>query len=764
MKKALSRAHIALLLAPLLALILVITIVASAVAEFESQVAAILEIQDELTALECEGTYDDTNLDLHIWSTGSTSNAGASSSGGVSRSAEDVINGACAWAEAIAADDSFHYGYGQAAHHNGCYFCGTQKKSIKSGIVDYEKTYCCNPFVHAAFAHGGGEPTMLAICRQGSSYDFGTGKGSYHSSKLFKNLGRISASKLQKGDVLCTSRHVKLYLGDGRIAEAATTDDNKKGSSSWNNSIHIKSKVGSYDRVYRYIGPGGGTMEVIGESAGAEASSVSFSPVSEYTTLGEIGNKTGVRYSLRTPSGYSVAQSFAVVGGKFAVAYTTGPTPGTKGQVRLYNRSGGYIGSAAGNIYHANGSCSSAEGTLLVAGSMKSGHKSKAVEFSISDKKVDNKGSRSLPADASSIAYDKETQTYILSIGSSMVLYDTAGTKIRKIKRSMHGAYYQDIGAGCGYIFACHTKIKGGEGSGSNFVDVYNEATGEYCGSYHINYGELESADMIDGELVLLIHIKGSSKNYVQYTGVTASNVMLQSASIDIRVSAKKAKISNVWQISKNGITAGSETGALLATALVNRGRFYLNGRLFNAPITLKGTAIGGKISGSGWLEKRLESVASMSGEAGKATYVGVDDTDTEHSKKVLAQTGKWSNSRNPFYMGYGGLCELWCNDIYRAAGLPYSGACCAYIHGARQANRDGEIPKGALVFSGMKRDGTMYENGHRKSAYCDVCNHWAGHVAIYVGNGLIAGSQSPYLMSVDTWIDMFGYGGWSLK
>lgn len=158
MKKALSRAHIALLLAPLLALILVITIVASAVAEFESQVAAILEIQDELTALECEGTYDDTNLDLHIWSTGSTSNAGASSSGGVSRSAEDVINGACAWAVAIAADDSFHYGKKPNAQHNGCYFCDTQTLKggrAKTGVLDYEKSYCCNPFVHAAFAHGG---------------------------------------------------------------------------------------------------------------------------------------------------------------------------------------------------------------------------------------------------------------------------------------------------------------------------------------------------------------------------------------------------------------------------------------------------------------------------------------------------------------------------------------------------------------------------------------------------------------------------------
>lgn len=149
-------------------------------------------------------------------------------------------------------------------------------------------------------------------------------------------------------------------------------------------------------------------------------------------------------------------------------------------------------------------------------------------------------------------------------------------------------------------------------------------------------------------------------------------------------------------------------------------------------------------------------------GEEGKATYIGVDDTETVLSRAVIPQTRKWSNSRNPYYNGYGGLCELWCADTYKAAGRAYSGACCAYTHGARHAKKTGKVPKGALIFSGLKPDGSIYENGHRPAALCKVCGHYAGHVAIYQGNGRVVGSQIPYSMSVDAWIEIYGYGGWS--
>lgn len=162
------------------------------------------------------------------------------------------------WAKWIAADNDFHYGYGKHAHHNGCYFCGTQKLKKGHGIKNYEHTYCCNPFVGAAWAHGGGDATALKMCQSCNSWDFGTGKGSYHTSALFDNLGHPAKSKLQAGDVLCNGNHVVIYVGDGKIAEASGGDDNVPNSKEWNDSIHVTTLTdGRYKnlpRAYRYNG------------------------------------------------------------------------------------------------------------------------------------------------------------------------------------------------------------------------------------------------------------------------------------------------------------------------------------------------------------------------------------------------------------------------------------------------------------------------------------------------------------------------------
>lgn len=159
------------------------------------------------------------------------------------------------------------------------------------------------------------------------------------------------------------------------------------------------------------------------------------------------------------------------------------------------------------------------------------------------------------------------------------------------------------------------------------------------------------------------------------------------------------------------------------------------------------------------------QASASESRTPIKATYVGVDDTDTDFSGCVIPETRRWSNQHGAFENGYAGYCELWCKVVYTYAGLPYEGFCCAYSHGAAMANRDGPIPKGALIFSGViPGTGKVYENDHRSGAFCASCGHYAGHVAIYVGDGYVAGSQVPYLQSIDVWISIYGYGGWSKR
>ena len=168
-----------------------------------------------------------------------------------------VIADAIAWAKWIAADNRFHYGYGSHAHHNGCYFCGTQSMKKGHGIVDPEFTYCCNPFVGAAWAHGGCIPKAISMCQNYSSWDFNPGQG-YDASSLFDKLGHPAKSKLKAGDVLCSGSHVALYVGDGKIAEASGGDDNKRNSAGWNNSIHVTTltdgKYKNFSRVYRFNG------------------------------------------------------------------------------------------------------------------------------------------------------------------------------------------------------------------------------------------------------------------------------------------------------------------------------------------------------------------------------------------------------------------------------------------------------------------------------------------------------------------------------
>ena len=172
-----------------------------------------------------------------------------------SKAAAKIAKKSASWAKNIANDNSFHYGNGLHSHHNGCYFCGTQPKSKQKYVKQWEKTYCCNPFVTAAYAHGGKEPFMLDLCRRGKSYM----APEFKKCELFANLGHPDQADLLVGDVLCASGHVAIYIGNNRIAEACMSDDGKPGSTRWNNSITISSLTakrykGFKAGVFRYIG------------------------------------------------------------------------------------------------------------------------------------------------------------------------------------------------------------------------------------------------------------------------------------------------------------------------------------------------------------------------------------------------------------------------------------------------------------------------------------------------------------------------------
>lgn len=178
---------------------------------------------------------------------------------------ESAIDAACKWGVEIANDDSFAYGEGKRAHRCGCYFCGTNAGKKGKG---YEKTYCCNPFVHACYAHGAKDPAMLSACRKGGSVAMT--KESYYRYGNWKCVDKPAEPDLKRGDVLVanphmgpsSSNHVVLYLGDGQIVHAA---HHGWGADTIKVSPLTKYST-KYDFVMRYTGTGSGTTLKITET------------------------------------------------------------------------------------------------------------------------------------------------------------------------------------------------------------------------------------------------------------------------------------------------------------------------------------------------------------------------------------------------------------------------------------------------------------------------------------------------------------------
>lgn len=163
------------------------------------------------------------------------------------------------WACSVANDNSFTYGAGSRAHRSGCYFCKTNTgdrkwKKEKKGEPHkvnghtYTKTYCCNPFITAAYAHGAKDAQAYKWCHAGSSW--GMTCKEWKRSPYFSTVGackNVPYSKLVAGDVILSNQntngwvhHVWMYIGNGRYVEAS-------GGGWGANSIAVK-----YDAKAKY--------------------------------------------------------------------------------------------------------------------------------------------------------------------------------------------------------------------------------------------------------------------------------------------------------------------------------------------------------------------------------------------------------------------------------------------------------------------------------------------------------------------------------
>ncbi len=175
------------------------------------------------------------------------------------------IKAAVNWAVTIANDNSFSYGKKPYASKMGCYYCGTNGPKAKAakGHVNppsgrsWEKTYVCNTFVSAAFAHGAQDPIFLKYDKKGSAAlpgDNTKGEALKRLGNHVKDVGKPAYSKLEAGDILgMTHKHTALYIGNGQYVDATSSGD-PWGADSISVKNFSKKKYASYDYVLRYQG------------------------------------------------------------------------------------------------------------------------------------------------------------------------------------------------------------------------------------------------------------------------------------------------------------------------------------------------------------------------------------------------------------------------------------------------------------------------------------------------------------------------------
>lgn len=167
------------------------------------------------------------------------------------------IEAAAIWIRKIARDNSFSYGTGERAHHNGCYFCGTNitgPKKAKKGSK-WEKTYCCNPLCMAALTHGA---NLFKKCKNsGLTKKYWTETLKKDGKPLYKSIGKnVEYSKLKVGDLLLKDKkHIKMFskIKDGKyyITEAVSKPGFGKTSI---RTKEVKGRIGSDYIALRYIG------------------------------------------------------------------------------------------------------------------------------------------------------------------------------------------------------------------------------------------------------------------------------------------------------------------------------------------------------------------------------------------------------------------------------------------------------------------------------------------------------------------------------
>ena len=154
------------------------------------------------------------------------------------------------FAVAISRNNKYTYGVGSRAHRGGCPICDTNTgkkihKKDQSGephVVNakgrkwktgdgkkytYENTYCCNPFIFSAYAHGAHVAKMLAKCKAGGNATTGMDPKAWekYGFKILGKCSKVAYKDLRPGDVVMFAKngkgHVWMFTGNGWLVEAS---------------------------------------------------------------------------------------------------------------------------------------------------------------------------------------------------------------------------------------------------------------------------------------------------------------------------------------------------------------------------------------------------------------------------------------------------------------------------------------------------------------------------------------------------------------
>lgn len=252
----------------------------------------------------------------------------------------------------------------------------------------------------------------------------------------------------------------------------------------------------------------GGSSDAISVEAAANTAQ-SYSKSHDIMTLTK--SNLDVIAVIRGSGKTNIPQSLSFNGSEYMVAYVN--SGGSQGKIITYNRKGKLKREAAlRNMGHANGSTYNPNtGKIYV---VKTHEKIKSRDCSVYDEKqLVSDNSFTLPKVTSGIAYDESNNKYYLTKGNEIYVTDEKFRVEKFIWKKIRYNHAQDVGAYNGVALVC-TWVSGNK----SYIDMYRVSDGAYLGSYNLPIGEIESCIVDDGYLVILMNMRGTSRDYLYKT------------------------------------------------------------------------------------------------------------------------------------------------------------------------------------------------------------------------------------------------------